>query len=114
MTKIFNNHFISSIYINYQVPNLGLIGINWFVIFILLLLCLWLELFNVVWLPIGRMIMISLCYLVFLIFCKLTLQYNTPGMYELFKVQAIPSKFSKSYKFIRRADSAGKLEIISK
>ena len=79
----------------YHFPNLTLTTINFFITFILLLICLQMKLFTHVRLPIINMIPISACFGGFIAFSNLSLQYNTVGTYQLVKLQVTPSRNSK-------------------
>ena len=73
-------------------PNLTLTTLNFFITFLLLLLCLRAKLVTYVHLPIFSMIPVSACFGGFIAFSNLSLQYNTVGTYQLIKLQVTPSK----------------------
>ncbi|CAF1232952.1 unnamed protein product [Adineta steineri] len=103
-TAIFSLNFVSSIfiinlskwiYVKHHFPNLTLTTMNFFMTFILLLICLQAKLFTYVRLPILKMLPVSACFGGFIAFSNLSLQYNTVGTYQLTKLQVTPSMLEK-------------------
>ena len=74
-------------------PNLTLTTLNFFITFLLLLLCVRAKLVTYVHLPIFSMLPVSACFGGFIAFSNLSLQYNTVGTYQLIKLQVTPSAF---------------------
>ncbi|CAF3219760.1 unnamed protein product [Rotaria socialis] len=109
-TFIFLINFISSIlvinlskwiYVKHHFPNLTLTTMNFFITFLLLLVCLQLKLFAHVRLPIPSMIPVSICFGGFIAFSNLSLQYNTVGTYQLIKLQVTPTVMLVSWLFFK-------------
>ncbi len=89
--KIIISFLFSRIYVKHHFPNLTLTIFNFFITFLLLLICKQAKLFTHVKLPILSMIPISVCFGGFIALSNLSLQYNTVGTYQLIKLQVTPS-----------------------
>ncbi len=83
--------FFLRIYVKQHFPNLTLTMLNFFITFLLLIVCMQAKLFTFVKLPILNMIPVSACFGGFIAFSNLSLQYNTVGTYQLIKLQVTPS-----------------------
>lgn len=92
--RLFSIVIFRRIYVKHHFPNLTLTTINFFITFLLLLICLHMKLFTHIRLPIINMIPISACFGGFIAFSNLSLQYNTVGTYQLVKLQVTPSEFN--------------------
>lgn len=78
------------IYIKYAFPNMGLTCLHFIITFIGLLICSLCGLFQIVRVPLSKMMPMSISFCGFVALSNYSLQFNTIGTYQCLKSLTIP------------------------
>lgn len=87
------------IYINYKFPNMGLTCIHFIITFVGLLICNLFGIFQMVKVPIIKMIPMSITFCGFVALTNYSLEYNTIGTYQCLKALTTPGVMLISFNF---------------
>lgn len=85
---VFSNKWI---YTNYKFPNVTLTCIHFFMTYLGLKVCIFLNIFTPKKIPLCEMIPLCLSFCGFVVFTNLSLQNNTVGTYQVAKVMTTPA-----------------------
>ena len=89
-TSIFIVFINKCIFIYYEFPNMALTCIHFIFLFIGLLICLKLKLYEFKRLQLTKMIPLSILYCFLMVFQNLSLQYNTITTFQITKLLSTP------------------------
>ena len=78
------------VYSKIHFPNMTLTCIHFAATFLGLVICQYFHVFNIKYLPILQILPLSITFCGFVVFTNLSLQRNTVGTYQLFKVLTTP------------------------